>query len=1124
MKIKFIILLAILIKNAGITTPAVYLKTLYYMHKTHWLFIICILLLQGLSAQQDVNFTRYSQEEGLSAVTFREIFEDGEGFIWIATEQGINRFDGYSFKTFKHDPSDPNSIAENKPNIILYDSAKNPIFITDKYISIYLSRDQKFKNYKLPDHLSGPQKFKNPQSDYRHNLCWFLTNNKLICFNPVNGEFIDYVLPLNGEEFNSFYVVFDYIFLLRSNGDVIMKGFDLKKKNFFDYALPDTSELARTGGGYMWCRESAIQYSNYPHEIKTFFTGNNFVIFNENDPLHPTLYTPKHTWADYNYLRINLVGEDEAWIGTTHGKIISINFKTGQEKVYDVNVNNIPNRSDNAVYSVARDEDGEMWATTDGLGLIRIDPSTGNIIQYLNIPGNPNSVWSNSCSAVIKHSSGVLLVTAVSKGLLKIEKQKKIFRTYIPLNAGALSGKLLSDDIRAVLALDSDQLLTGTLTNLCVINKNTGNSEFVKNKNNAVVIPELTKPGYYTAAVKDKKGNIIIGTWNGKYFAYNSATAFYKEYSVETGFPMDEWGRQTRSMLIDSKNNLWLATDEMVGIVNVDSFLNAEPSTLKIIKIPTGVNKKNCITGVPAYSLFEDKNKNIWAGTASGLNKISPDGSITQYLNDPEDLNSLNENNVRCVAEDNAGNIWIGTNGGGINKFDQKTGKFSFYTLQTGLPDDAIYTIQFDDEDNLWLASNRGLARLNISTGTTIKFTPHDGLQNYEYNTNAFCKMPGGELVFGGTSGLNIFDPKTIINRTSPPKISLCSFLIFNKEVSLPPSGIKVSHDQNNFTFEFAAMSFYRNSENQYAYKMEEFDDDWIYCDNRHLITYNNIPPGNYIFRIKGSNNAGEWNEEGISFPITILPPWWQTWWARVIAFMVSLSVILLFVQYRTKTLRKQQVALEQKVDERTDELKASQLQLVQQEKLASLGQLTAGIAHEIKNPLNFVNNFSDLSSELIEEFEQSNDEKEKKELLNDLKINLKKISHHGKRADSIVKNMLQHSRGVSGEKRLTNINELADEFLNLSYHGMRATLENFNCRVVREFDPEQPEINIIPQDISRVLLNLFNNAFYAVNTRAKTAGNNYQPEVIVTTKELHDHILITVRDNGSGIPETVKE
>jgi signal transduction histidine kinase len=217
--------------------------------------------------------------------------------------------------------------------------------------------------------------------------------------------------------------------------------------------------------------------------------------------------------------------------------------------------------------------------------------------------------------------------------------------------------------------------------------------------------------------------------------------------------------------------------------------------------------------------------------------------------------------------------------------------------------------------------------------------------------------------------------------------------------------------------------------------------------------------------------------------------------------------------------------AAKQQVDVTLTELQATQKQLIQSEKMASLGELTAGIAHEIQNPLNFVNNFSEVSKELIDEMRvalESGDKEEAEQIASDIIQNLEKINHHGKRADAIVKNMLQHSRKSTGQKEPADVNALCDEYLRLSFHGMRAKDKSFNADFKTEFDNKIGKINIVPQEIGRVLLNIINNAFYATNEKKKTADENYKPLVSIQTKKINDNVEITVSDNGNGIPQNI--
>ena len=361
----------------------------------------------------------------------------------------------------------------------------------------------------------------------------------------------------------------------------------------------------------------------------------------------------------------------------------------------------------------------------------------------------------------------------------------------------------------------------------------------------------------------------------------------------------------------------------------------------------------------------------------------------------------------------------------------------------------------------------------------------------------------------------------------------------------------KFRYNENRITLNYVGLYYKDPLATQYAYKLDGYDKAWVQAGTQRTVTYTNLSPGTYTFHVKAANSDGTWSTVDESIVFSISPPWWQTWWAYLLYAVVFAIAIRAFIAYRSRQLLQSNKMLEHKVKLRTaevleqkeeiaaqrdhletalEDLQAAQAQLIQSEKMASLGELTAGIAHEIQNPLNFVNNFSEVNKELIEELKSEwsivNSEKKKvaEELLNDIQQNTEKINHHGKRADAIVKGMLQHSRISSGQKEPTDLNALCDEYLRLSYHGLRAKDKSFNTEIKTDFDESIGKINIIPQDIGRVLLNLFNNAFYAVNEKSRLSANSYQPTAKVSTRRLNDKMEIRVEDNGNGIPSSIKE
>ncbi len=319
--------------------------------------------------------------------------------------------------------------------------------------------------------------------------------------------------------------------------------------------------------------------------------------------------------------------------------------------------------------------------------------------------------------------------------------------------------------------------------------------------------------------------------------------------------------------------------------------------------------------------------------------------------------------------------------------------------------------------------------------------------------------------------------------------------------------------------------------DNTILFKLENYDAEWRAPGMDKTVQYINVSPGNYIFRIKAATNMGVFAEKEII--VNISPPWWLTWWAYVMyGFMFFIGVYVIHRFQKTRLLkaereksRDKELAQAKEIEKAYTDLKATQSQLIQSEKMASLGELTAGIAHEIQNPLNFVNNFSEVNSELIEEMKEELEKgnfDEVKAIAKDIDDNEQKIMLHGKRADAIVKGMLQHSRSSDGKKELTNINALADEFLRLAYHGLRAKDKTFNATLKTDFDDSIGKVNIAAQDIGRVILNLITNAFYAVDEKKKSGLDNYEPTVSVSTKKGDKKLEIKVTDNGNGIPQKI--
>jgi len=692
--------------------------------------------------------------------------------------------------------------------------------------------------------------------------------------------------------------------------------------------------------------------------------------------------------------------------------------------------------------------------------------------------------------------------------------------------------------------------------------------------------------GDINAIYEDSKGQLWVASAQQGLHRWNEKQQIFERIS----FMPDTKG--IRAMLEDANGKIW------VSIFNRGVYILDGNTGALLTKLEQENKEKHLLESNLISEFFMDSQGTMWLGdprdNSFGLFKyLEKEQSFKHFSNDPNDLLTVISNEIRFITEDDLGRIWVGTDGG-ISLYDGKKDLFygnkdalkmpstvsyaqagngqmwistysggglalvgpdikevTYFGEEEGLLHNDISSwgeLVMDKDGRLWLPTRRGLSVFNTTNKTFTSYYKEDGIQEYD-GVESQLITKNGDIWLAGNNGLNRIVPGKLLQKDSvPPKMVITSMGIndsiynapdgevFKKAVSYTED-LGLKHWQKNLSFSFVALHYLRSGDNLYSWKLENYDTDWSAPSKERRASYTNLSPGEYTFRVKGSNADGIWNEEGASIHITIAPPWWQTWWAYSIYFL-----LLLFIGYRVhlfqkaRTLKKAQEAAQKKelaqakeIKKAYADLKATQTQLIQAEKMASLGELTAGIAHEIQNPLNFVNNFSEVNRELIEELKEEKaknkkerDESLEDELLTDIDQNLEKISHHGKRADSIVKGMLQHSRASSGEKEPTDINVLADEYLRLAYHGLRAKDKSFNATMKTDFDKKIGKINVIPQDIGRVILNLITNAFHAVQDKKKQGEKGYEPTVTVITKKAGDTIQIKVKDNGNGIPKKI--
>ncbi|WP_340104345.1 ATP-binding protein [Rhodohalobacter sp. 8-1] len=485
-----------------------------------------------------------------------------------------------------------------------------------------------------------------------------------------------------------------------------------------------------------------------------------------------------------------------------------------------------------------------------------------------------------------------------------------------------------------------------------------------------------------------------------------------------------------------------------------------------------------------------------------------------------------------------------------------------------------------DEDGYIWMNNNEGLIRADPLTETVDYFElPPDKYRPYYALPTT---LPDGDIIFAGVNSYVRFDPSDLESTQSSKKTIITSLQAGSElyELTYNLQEPQVQSDQNALTFNFLGLNFRNPASVNYRYRiLGSENEQWVTVGTQRSVFLPNLRAGDYTFEVQSGSQAGTFNEATASLHFSVLPPWWNTIPAYLLYLILFIGAGFSFDRLQRKRLvrqerernREKELAQAKEIEKAYENLKAAQEQLVQQEKLASLGQLTAGIAHEIKNPLNFVNNFSELSVELVEEVreelrrgardvgpegENGKVKGEKKnpplskgdkvgyssldkqevqdtdlilDILNDIEMNLRKIHEHGSRADSIVKSMLQHSRGGSGKMEPADINAIVKEYVNLCFHGMRAGKNPINVDIDLQLDESVKDVPLIAEDFSRVLVNLCNNAFDAMREKQGAGGKaqgagRYEPKLTVRTKLDDSKVIIEIIDNGPGIPDELKD
>jgi signal transduction histidine kinase/ligand-binding sensor domain-containing protein len=903
-----------------------------------------------------IQFEKIGIEHGLSQSTVYSVLQDKTGFLWFATQDGLNRFDGYTFRVYRKEASADAAVRQRSltSNWILglYQGSSGRFWvITRSGVDIFNPATDDF----TPFHSITDESAKTATSqrlnsnnliswtEDRRGDFWIGSDKGLNHYNAASRTMSDVqvfhgmkVFAVKEDSAGQLWVATAQgLFRLARPAQLTRQGAantseDPSNPNsspsssyhFVPYALPLRGPVTALGEDRNGTVYAAVGESPVAGVVTLSKQGTLTV-------LHPETAFPPELLAKSSVQGMYCDERGWLWLRTSTGVLLF----NPREPLTVTALFNTPadptSLSSNAVSVLTEDAAGVMWIGT-AMGLNLYNPATKALTRYLSDPAEPSSLSSNIVRSIVRDRFGTMWVGTDIGGANMWNAARQQFTLFRrnPYNPNTLS----DNSVRAFAEETPTTFWVGTDNGLNLVNIATGRVERIPTPQNQSI----------RALYKDLDGSLWLGTVDNGLLHYNIRKRIFEAIAYN---PLDSSGLSSgriRVIFRDSKKQFWIgAFTAFRGNVNTNGSLvmryDEQRRTFTRLINPTNPAS---LSNSDVRCITEDSKGRLWIGTYGGLIEFTPEknapqgalqGRFRHFHSNPDDPRTLANDIISCVKEDAAGRLWVGT-AGGLNVFDPETGFGRRFTTRDGLPNDFIYGIVEDGAGNLWLTTNTGVSCFNPRTNAFRNFDVSDGLQGNEFNAGAHLRTSTGALLVGGITGFNVIQPDAARTLSAAPQLVLTSFRVMNKErvFERPLNEVELvtlQHLDNLVAVEFAALDYIAPAKVEYAYKLEGIDKDWVQAGHRRYASYGELEPGEYVFCVKAVNK-GVWPPQERRLRIVLLPPFWRTWWFQALMLVVVVVSVWGAHRIRLRGVERQNRLLQTLVEERTKELRSTNEEL----------------------------------------------------------------------------------------------------------------------------------------------------------------------------------------------------